>query len=331
MKSIYNWSKERVAKAVEENCCYRDVLRSLSIPIRGNNSATLKKKIAEYQLDISHFTFVSKNKGNSKRKDVNEYLYNGSKIPSTKLKIRLIKSGLKQNKCEICGCTEWMGKTIVCQLHHIDGNPENNQLDNLQMLCPNCHSQTHNFCGEPKNIEKPKRYCKNCGRQISWSKSEYCVQCSAEKRTKKRLDKVGKIFPDRETLWELVKEQPFTKIAESYGVTDNAIRKWCKKYDIPYTKTSLGIIDMTRIPERECLYCHKLYKPTKRDQKYCCSECFTNYQQSNTSIQKYNLQDVTKDKLIDLHKKYSWSAIEGLYKCSHWSLYKLRKKFGLIK
>lgn len=58
---------------------------------------------------------------------------------------RLLKEGLKERKCECCGNTEWMGHPIVLELHHIDGDHNNNKLENLQMLCPNCHSITDNF------------------------------------------------------------------------------------------------------------------------------------------------------------------------------------------
>lgn len=62
-----------------------------------------------------------------------------------KLKNLLIKHGLKKNKCEICGITEWNGKPINCQLDHIDGNKFNQALNNLRIICPNCHSQTETF------------------------------------------------------------------------------------------------------------------------------------------------------------------------------------------
>lgn len=90
---------------------------------------------------------------------------NGSKIPLTeilegkhphyqtnKLKKRLISEGIKTKECEECGLgDEWNGKTIVHQLDHIDGNRTNHKLDNLRVLCPNCHSQTGTFRG--KNVK----------------------------------------------------------------------------------------------------------------------------------------------------------------------------------
>ena len=62
-----------------------------------------------------------------------------------KLKQLLFKHNVKENKCECCGISEWQGKQINCELHHKDGNKFNHSLDNLIILCPNCHSQTENF------------------------------------------------------------------------------------------------------------------------------------------------------------------------------------------
>lgn len=64
----------------------------------------------------------------------------------SKLRKRLLRSGLKENRCEECGITDWMGKPLTCQLDHIDGNRSNNCLNNLRILCPNCHAQTKTWC-----------------------------------------------------------------------------------------------------------------------------------------------------------------------------------------
>ena len=69
---------------------------------------------------------------------------------SNKLKNRLINEGIKENKCEECGITEYQGKPLVMQLDHIDGNTHNHLYSNLKLLCPNCHSQTVTWCGKNK-------------------------------------------------------------------------------------------------------------------------------------------------------------------------------------
>ena len=89
--------------------------------------------------------------------------HNGNKIPTdeilegkhpqyqtNKLRKRLIKEGIKDARCEVCGIVEWLGKPISFELDHIDGNSRNHSLDNLRVVCPNCHSQTETYRG--KNI-----------------------------------------------------------------------------------------------------------------------------------------------------------------------------------
>lgn len=67
-----------------------------------------------------------------------------------KLKKRLLKEGIKENICEECGIKDWNSKELEMQLEHIDGNPHNHLLNNLKMICPNCHSQTKTWCGKNK-------------------------------------------------------------------------------------------------------------------------------------------------------------------------------------
>ena len=77
------------------------------------------------------------------RKSIQEYLQ-GNTSNSAKRR-RLIEEGIKEAKCEICQLSEWMGKPIPLELHHIDFNHHNNNLSNLQILCSNCHMQAHNY------------------------------------------------------------------------------------------------------------------------------------------------------------------------------------------
>ena len=90
---------------------------------------------------------------------------NGSKIPTdeilegkhpqyqtNKLRLRLIKDGIKEEKCEMCGIEDWLGERLAFELDHIDGNSNNHLLDNIRIICPNCHSQTETY--RARNIKK---------------------------------------------------------------------------------------------------------------------------------------------------------------------------------
>jgi hypothetical protein len=71
----------------------------------------------------------------------------GRQTNRSHLKGRLLREGLKENRCEICGITEWLGKPLSMELHHVNGDGKDNRLENLQLLCGNCHSQTDNWGG----------------------------------------------------------------------------------------------------------------------------------------------------------------------------------------
>ncbi|HVF44542.1 MAG TPA: HNH endonuclease signature motif containing protein [Pyrinomonadaceae bacterium] len=86
-------------------------------------------------------------KKSSYRKSADEFLRKGSLISSHKLKLKLIRDGLKELRCERCGRVEWMGEPIPVELDHVNGNRFDNRFDNLQLLCPNCHALTDNHAG----------------------------------------------------------------------------------------------------------------------------------------------------------------------------------------
>lgn len=230
----YNWDINKIKEIVPQCVNLTEVLERLNIPRQGNNSSTLKKILNENQIDYSHFTGRARKYTRKKTASIQDYLNNKIKITSAKLKEKLIAEGLKENRCEICGISEWQGKPITCQLHHKDGNNQNNCLENLQILCPNCHSQTENYCGQA-NKNKKAYYCRDCGKEISKG-SVYCTTCS-HKHNRKVQER-----PSREQLLLDFKElKSFIQIGMKYGVSDSAIRKWFIYAGLPSSSKELKL------------------------------------------------------------------------------------------
>jgi hypothetical protein len=88
---------------------------------------------------------------------VAEYLVKGRHVNRTHLKSRLLAAGLKENRCERCGITDWLGEPLAIALHHVNGDGTDNRLENLAMLCPNCHAQTPNFSGRNRRLRRLAR------------------------------------------------------------------------------------------------------------------------------------------------------------------------------
>lgn len=147
----YKHTKEEIAKAVKKSLAIAGVCRELGIKPCGGNYKTLNAKIVELEIDISHFTGQAWNSGDNfrtfgKKYDLEDVLIENSPYKTTNhLKERLYREGLKNKECEDCGIVDWNGKPISLELDHINGNNKDNRLDNLRVLCPNCHSQTKTF------------------------------------------------------------------------------------------------------------------------------------------------------------------------------------------
>ena len=127
------------------------MLRNLGVKPNSSTISTIKRRIQEYGLDVSHFV---KNAGNTK-KHIENYLRvyskDESKPSSCHVKNKLFEYGYKEKRCEICGIIDWNGENITLQIHHIDGQHKNYTPENLQILCPNCHSQTDNWGRKKRN------------------------------------------------------------------------------------------------------------------------------------------------------------------------------------
>ena len=156
---------------------------------------------------------------------------------STTIRKYLIKEA--NYKCQLCGWNKVNPTTNLTplEIHHIDGNYLNNRPENLQVLCPNCHSLTPNF----KSLNNSNRartairknYCIDCGIEIG-SSSLRCRSCAGKNKiTEKPIN--------REELKQLIRTTSFIQIGKQFNVTDNAIKKWCIQYNLPSKKKDIKL------------------------------------------------------------------------------------------
>jgi hypothetical protein len=136
-----------------------------------SHGSTAKKRCIRENIDFSHFTTSTK----PNKKTLDEILTKDSNTHNGKLKHELYKNKLLEEKCYHCNLGNiWNGKLITLQLEHINGDHFDNRIENLTILCPNCHSQTDTWCS--KNPDKIKKKCLECNVDIK-NKSTHCAKC----------------------------------------------------------------------------------------------------------------------------------------------------------
>lgn len=149
---LRKYTEENLRTAVKNSFSFAQVLKSLNIVPCGGNYRVLKRAIDHFNIDNSHFTFQLWNKGKKigAKVSIEEYLNNKKSISSNKLKKRLINENIFHPKCSSCGLENWLEKPIPLELDHINENSSDNRLENLRLLCPNCHALTPTYRGKNK-------------------------------------------------------------------------------------------------------------------------------------------------------------------------------------
>lgn len=129
-------------EAIKNSKSWKQVCEYLNSGIECGSQSNFKKRADRENITYKHFIGSGWNKGISSKKYISalEYL-KCNYIKSHILKLKLIKEHILKKECNLCKIKEWNNEEVVWELDHIDGNHYNNKLDNLQILCPNCHSQ----------------------------------------------------------------------------------------------------------------------------------------------------------------------------------------------
>lgn len=150
----YQITEEEFVHIITESTSCAEAMRRIGYKCTtGNANLTVKRRIAELNLDISHWADNTKNAHIANKMPDEVYFAKDTPHSGTHIRDRLLKDGLMEYHCACCGNTgEWNGQPLVLQIDHINGDHNDNRLENLRFLCPNCHSQTDTFAG--KNLKK---------------------------------------------------------------------------------------------------------------------------------------------------------------------------------
>ena len=140
------YTRELLEPIVERSRSFRNVVVNLGLKPHGETITLVTKRIKQFGLSTEHFSGKSWHRGSLavNRKSASEMLKDGTELPAYQVKRALQEIGIK-HKCGECGKKMWRGVVLPLQVHHIDGNNHNNTIDNLKLLCPNCHSITGNW------------------------------------------------------------------------------------------------------------------------------------------------------------------------------------------
>lgn len=149
----YEIRDEQYRQAVTQSLSFAGALRLLGVVPEGGNYRVLHRAIKRLGLDTSHFAGQSWAKGtraSQRGRPLGDFLSNTYPIQSDRLRRRLISEGIFERRCSGCRLDSWTDQPIPLELDHIDGNHQNNALENLRLLCPNCHALTPTFRGKNK-------------------------------------------------------------------------------------------------------------------------------------------------------------------------------------
>lgn len=228
-----SWTDEQLIEAVRVSQTISNVLKQLGLVAAGGNYKSIRYHIR--RLGINTDNIIGRSSGKGKRvggrksTPLVKLLVENSPVSNNQtLKRRLIKASLLQYACALCEITKWLNAPLTLHLDHVNGVNNDYRIENLRLLCPNCHSQTPTYCGrnrmtylskdalEMTRREIPK--CLECEQPVS-SLGRRCRSCS-------KLDRGTKTeWPSNEALVKAVSATSFSAVGRSLGVSDNAVRK----------------------------------------------------------------------------------------------------------
>lgn len=220
---IYKLSDEQFVELLKKSSTISEVLFKLGYTVKGNSwgYSQVKRRMDDLNLDYSIFkgksAVIKITKLNNVKKE--DILKENCKHQRTVLRRYVIKNNLIPYKCAICGCTEWQGKTLSLELDHINGINNDNRLENLRFLCPNCHSQTSTYGSRNQQLNS----------------SEYDIPDDLRKIVEEKYDEVKSVKKVSSILG--IRRCVVTKIVNESG-QKHSNQKYIIRYDKDWNELS---------------------------------------------------------------------------------------------
>ena len=234
------FTESEARDAIAQSRSWSEALRRLGYSPRGGNPKTLRKYAAKWEISTEHFDPAAASLDGLRRSwrkptPLAEILVDGSTYNRNHLKNRLLREGVKQAICELCGQGEiWRGRRMALILDHVNGHSTDNRLENLRIVCPNCAATLDTHCGR-KN-RHPPRECARCGQLFiaMHARQRYCSRYCGARWDRNGVPRPGARKVERPAHEQLVREIEtlgYLGVGRRYGVCDNAIRKWVREYE----------------------------------------------------------------------------------------------------
>jgi transposase-like protein len=237
-----SYSESEARRAIAASLSYAEALRRLGMCHSGGSVPVLKKWVKRWGISTAHFDPDQVRSRALRRtaRPLSEILVQGSTYHRGHLKRRLFDEGIKQRQCEICGQGEtWRGRRMSLILDHINGISTDNRLANLRVVCPNCAATLDTHCG--RSLRHPLMLvpCQRCGETFlpKASRQRFCSRDCGQRWTRRgipnpKLRRVER--PGYDTLCREIEQLGYSAVGRRYGVSDNAIRKWVRQYELEH-------------------------------------------------------------------------------------------------